>query len=314
MSRHAAPRPVRVRHALLITALVLAACGDPGAAGPSYGTTAEVNAAAPLADRASASDASIEVLALQERRGEAAPAASPAPSPTTTHVLPGTAPMLVRTGAATIEVDSLEPAIAAMTRTAAALGGVLGNTNVVAGDGQVRRATLELRVPAARFDEALAGLRPLGDVESVSTSAEDVGEEYVDTGARMANARRLEERLVQLLATRTGKLEDVLAVERELARVREEIERHEGRLRFLRTRAATSTLVLSLHEPVPIVGEGSGGSVLGDAFARAWRGFVGTIALLIASTGVVVPIALLLGAAAWAVRRWRAPRGRAAVA
>jgi hypothetical protein len=70
----------------------------------------------------------------------------------------------------------------------------------------------------------------------------------------MENARRLETRLIDLLATRTGKLKDVLDVERELARAREEIERYEGRLRYLRAHATLSTLTISLHEPLPVVG------------------------------------------------------------
>jgi hypothetical protein len=65
---------------------------------------------------------------------------------------------------------------------------------------------------------------PLGDVESVNIGSEDVGEAYADMEVRLANGRRLEQRLLELLATRTGSLEDVLAVERELARVRQEIE------------------------------------------------------------------------------------------
>ena len=70
----------------------------------------------------------------------------------------------------------------------------------------------------------------------MNVSAEDVGEEYVDVQARVANAHRLEQRLIEVLATKTGKLSDILNVERELARVREEIERMEGRMRYLRTR------------------------------------------------------------------------------
>ena len=83
--------------------------------------------------------------------------------------------------------------------------------------------------PSARYDDALGSLGPLGKVETATTNSEDVGEEFVDVRARVANARRLEDRLVGLLATRTGKLPDVLAVERELSRVREDIERYEGR-------------------------------------------------------------------------------------
>src|SRR5438552_2755585 len=91
----------------------------------------------------------------------------------------------------------------------------------------------EREAPSARFDDAVLGVKPLGKVESSSASAMDVGEEFVDVNARIANSKRLEARLVTLLSTRTGKLEDVLAVERELARVREEIERSETRVRYL---------------------------------------------------------------------------------
>jgi hypothetical protein len=131
----------------------------------------------------------------------------------------------------------------------------------------------------------------------VNTTAEDVGEEFVDVSARLANARRLEDRIVVLLATRTGKLEDVIAAERELARVREEIERYEGRLRFLRNRVALSTLAVTVHEPYPVVG-GPGVGPIAESFKQMWRNFVLFIAWLIASLGWLIPlsaVALLVG-------------------
>ena len=134
--------------------------------------------------------------------------------------------------------------------------------------------------------------------------AEDVGEEFTDVTARMTNARRLETRLIDLLATRTGKLKDVLDVEHELARVREEIERYEGRLRYLKAHAALSTLTIYVHEPLPVVGH-AGSSVLGEAFKQAWRNFVDLLAWCIRSLGVVVPLGAV-GALGWlAARRWR---------
>jgi len=95
-----------------------------------------------------------------------------------------------------------------------------------------------------RFDQAVERLKALGKVEAVNVSVQDVGEEYVDVSARKANAQRLETRLLDLLATRAGRLEDVLNVERELARVREEVERYQGRLQFLRQHAAMSALTV----------------------------------------------------------------------
>jgi hypothetical protein len=98
---------------------------------------------------------------------------------------------------------------------------------------------------------------------------------------------------VELLRTRTGKLSDVLSVERELARVREEIERMEGRMRFLKANAQLSTLAVSLYEPAPLVASHPGQSVITEAFKTAWRNFVGLLAGGIASLGIVVPVVIL---------------------
>jgi hypothetical protein len=141
-------------------------------------------------------------------------------------------------------------------------------------------------------------------VDFVNVNAEDVGEEFVDLTARAANGRRLEERLLDLLGSRTGRLQDVLAVERELARVREEIERLDGRLRYLRTRAAMSTLSVTVHEPPPLVSH-PGRSPIVDAFRQAWRNFVGLLAGLIASLGIVVPVAGVAWGAVLLIKRVR---------
>jgi hypothetical protein len=217
--------------------------------------------------------------------------------------------MIIRTGQASVEIDSLEPAIAQVRALAARVGGYLANTQVQAGRNQLRSATLEIKVPANRFDELVSGLSPLGRLEYVNISAQDVGEEFTDITARVANAHRLEQRLIDLLATRTGKLSDVLEIERELARVREEIERMEGRLRFLKAHVATSSLSVTVHEKVPLVGNQGSSSVIGAAFEQAWRNFVAFVAGLIASLGTLIPLAILAIGLLLGVRRlWRARR------
>jgi hypothetical protein len=230
------------------------------------------------------------------------------------NVASGTAPagqlvtaadMIIRTGQVAIEVRALDSAITRLRELTRSLGGYIANTSMESGTEQIRSATIEIKLPAARFDQALAGMNALGRVESANTSAQDVGEEYVDLSARVANARRLEERLIELLARRTGKLEEVLNVERELARVREEIERYEGRMRYLRTRAAVSTLTIMLHEPRPVLGPPRSPGVIAEAFRQAWRNFVGLLAGLIAASGVLVPLAGVVVLVWWLIRRWR---------
>jgi hypothetical protein len=212
--------------------------------------------------------------------------------------------MVIRTGQASVEVDSLGAAVQVTRSLAQRVGGWVANSAVQSGREQVRTATIEIKVPAPRFDQLVEGLRPIGKVEFVNTTAEDVGEEFVDIEARVVNAKRLEQRLIELLATRTGKLSDVLAVEQQLARVREEIERMEGRMRYLRARSAVSTLSVTLHEKYPVIaGTGSWG-VIGEAFAQAWRNFVGFVAGGIEMLGVLVPLAAIVAAIALAVRRY----------
>ena len=215
--------------------------------------------------------------------------------------------MIIRTGQASVEVDNVDQAAVKVRALAASLGGHVANSHFQGGEHNVRSATLELKIPAARYDEAVTKLSSIGEVESVNSTSEDVGEEFVDVTARVANARRLEQRLIQLLATRTGRLEDVLAVERELARVREEIERAEGRLRYLRTRAATSTLTVTVHENEPILGR-AGDNPIVAAFKAAWRNFVRFIAGLIAAMGVIIPAAAIAGFGYLVWRKVRAKR------
>ena len=192
-------------------------------------------------------------------------------------------------------MKTLDAAIQRVRQLAERVGGYVGNTTTQTGKGQTRSATLELKIPAARFDEAVSGLSPLGEIESVNIQAEDVGEEFVDLTARAANGKRLEERLLALLAAKTGKLEEVVSVERELARVRGEIERLDGRLRYLRSRVAMSTLTVTVHEPAPILPPRVGPGVMGEAFRQAWRNGVEFVAALVASLGWLVPLSAIAG-------------------
>jgi hypothetical protein len=246
----------------------------------------------------------------------ATPTAAPAPSgmpPVSAVSQPAlSSSMIIRTGYAGVEVDSLDVAIARVRQLAQRVGGFVANTEVQGGKDQLRTASLEVKIPSDRFDDALAGLAPIGKVESVNVNAQDVGEEYVDIAARVENAHRLETRLIALLANRTGKLQDVLSVERELARVREEIERYEGRLRFLRARVALSTLTIAVHERAPIITPVAGDGPIVVAFREAWRNFVGFVAALIASLGVLVPLGVLVFVGWLGVRRfvpWRPSGG-----
>ena len=280
----------------LVTASIIAACSedrsmkDESAQAVAGTATADLAAVAPR-------------MARPPVMSEAAPPPPPgAPSPEIEQLpAQSIAPsMVIRTGDARVKVNSVDTAIAQLQELARRVGGYVANSSIQGGEKEIRQAMLELKVPSARFGEAESGLNALGKVEYVNVNAQDVGEEFVDVTARVENSRRLEQRLVALLATRTGKLEEVLSVERELARVRETIERYEGRLRYLRTRVDVSTLTVTVHESLPLVGELGTNNRIVEAFKNAWRNFVGFFAGLIESLGVLLP----LGIIGYIVGRW----------
>ena len=284
----------------LIQAALLMACED-----------RSKNHALAARDRAeAAANAAVASPVALGQMGQPAKSAQEAPASTTglwsrTGADDLASRLIIRTGQASIEVDSLEPSMAELRRIVQRVGGFVADASVQSGRNQLRSATLQLKVPASRFDDLTQALEPLGRLQFVNVAAEDVSEEFVDLTARVANSRRLEDRLVELLRTRTGKLQDVLIVERELARVREEIERMEGRMRFLKTSAQLSTLSVNLFEPAPIVASHPGQSVIGEAFKTAWRNFVGVLAGAIASLGFVVPVVMLGWGTLVLVKRYR---------
>jgi hypothetical protein len=110
-----------------------------------------------------------------------------------------------------------------------------------------RTFSANFRVPADQLDAAIAEIKPLAHVEQESQGGEEVTEQYVDLTARLTNSRRTEQTLLDVLEKRTGRLSDVLEVERELARVREEIESMEGELKSLQNRVSFATLRVELR-------------------------------------------------------------------
>ncbi len=105
-----------------------------------------------------------------------------------------------------------------------------------------------LRIPVARFDDFVDQVVDLGVPRDRQISSEDVSAEYVDISARLTNQRRLEERMLKLVDERTGNVSDVIAAESQLAKIREQIELYEGRLRYFDDRIEMTTVTITAQE------------------------------------------------------------------
>jgi len=111
---------------------------------------------------------------------------------------------------------------------------------------QSTSSSLTIRVPAEKFEALLEGLQDLGDVSHKNVVGNDVTEEFFDLQIRMKNAMVLRDRFIALLA-QAKSVEASIAIEKELARLTEQIERMKGRSRFLRDQSAYSTITIDFQ-------------------------------------------------------------------
>jgi hypothetical protein len=183
--------------------------------------------------------------------------------------------MLARTARLTIVTDQFDAKRAELDGVIRTLEGFTGRILVTGTIEQGRALTATLQIPSLRLDEALGAIKALGRVTSEGVDGEDVTQQSVDLDARLANARNSEKRLTAILATRTGDLDDVLAVEREISRVRGEIESMEAQRKALDRRITYATVELQMTEekraavdlgPRPL------SSRFVDEFVRGWNG------------------------------------------
>jgi len=114
--------------------------------------------------------------------------------------------------------------------------------------GAQRGGRWTVRIPVPQFDRFMEETGKLGVAQQREVHADDVSEEFVDLEARLKNKQQLEARLLELVAKRSDEIKDVIAMEAELARVREEVERMQGRLRYLTDRVTMTTVEISAFE------------------------------------------------------------------
>lgn len=170
-------------------------------------------------------------------------------------------------------------------------------------------AQLEIRATPAfltAFRARLAGDAEAagGRVAMAATDSEDLTRALVDTEARLRALTTLRDRLQQLLATRSGPLEQLLATERELARVQGELDASRSTLEVMRTRVATSRLIITYTAQGQLAPDSAFRPVT-DALDNALAVFMGVIGALILFLAGVLPLLIVVVPLAWLGLLWR---------
>lgn len=158
---------------------------------------------------------------------------------------------IIYTGTIEMEVEDFDEASFEVRTIAKAYGGFISDSNIYTTPAGKKRGYITLRIPQADFQDVIDGVSALGTVETLNTQSQDVTLEYTDLNSRLVNLEKQEERLLDLL-DRADNITDILTIEKELGRIRGEIEHIQGRLNYLENKIDMSTLTIILHEPQPI--------------------------------------------------------------
>jgi len=212
---------------------------------------------------------------------------------------------IIYTGDLRVVCEDLDVATEKLESRIKEFGAYISNANKTGSRGSTRESSWTIRIPAERFDSFIKFAVTIGELQSNNRQAQDVSEEFYDVAARLKNKKIEEQRLVELLKNATGKLSEVLTVEKELSRVREEIERIEGRLRFLTNQTDLSTITVTIQEVKNFQPEGPPN--LKTQVARSFEGSIevmknlgiGILLFLVAIAPWIIPFGLV----AWFIVR-----------
>ncbi|MCA9632242.1 MAG: DUF4349 domain-containing protein [Myxococcales bacterium] len=214
---------------------------------------------------------------------------------------------VIRKAELELQVKSLSDAQRTATDVAKKHGGYVVSSERRGTDAaRDQRLRVVLRVKADELDTALNELRAIKQGEaSEHISSEDVTDEWIDLEARLKTQKALENQYLEILKG-ANKVEDLLAVQKQLSDVRTEIEKLESRKRFLDKSVSLSTITVDFERPAPLVSASF--AAIGDGFKQAGADVLNvggaTLVLIMRFVGVMIPLICLVFLPGFYLGRW----------
>ena len=231
---------------LLMAALVIAACAGLQPEAVVVETVVEVTRV--ITETVIEEGQAVEVTRLVEV--EVGAQGTPAATASASQPAAPQQRLIIKDGRITMITTDTETAVNSATQLVVELGGYIISQRVYDDDQGYRYATMRLAVPVTQFENGMRALRKLGTVTDESASGEDVTDEFVDLNSRLANLEATRDRLRSFL-DQAENVEQALEVNEELKKIEEEIAVIQGRINFLRDRAAFSTIDLNIQPWIP---------------------------------------------------------------
>ncbi len=159
---------------------------------------------------------------------------------------------VIKSGDLTLKITDADKAVSQITEIAKANGGDIFSSDLYEGTNNEKSGTITVKVPVANFEKSFSEIKKAASlVVRESISGQDVTEQYTDLQSRLKN-KQAEEQAFAAILQRSGEIDDVLKVTKELARVRGEIEVLQGRIKLLESQTDMSTITAQISEDTQI--------------------------------------------------------------
>jgi Domain of unknown function (DUF4349) len=155
---------------------------------------------------------------------------------------------LIRNAQIELEILSFDTAVQKITAFANEERGYVATTNSEKQANGKLRGQVVVKVVPENLDRFVQKIHDLGELKNQTLGTEDITKAYFDTDSRLKNARVMEQRLIDMLKKKSDDINDLLRVERELGRVREQIEQMQGELKYWDSQVQFATVTIQLTE------------------------------------------------------------------
>lgn len=208
---------------------------------------------------------------------------------------------IIKNGNLTLKVDSTDEAAKKITEIAKNNDGEVSSSSFYQSANNAKSGSIAVKTPVNNFDKAFAEIKGVASlVVRESTSGQDVTEQYIDLQAQLKNRQAEEQSFVKIL-DQAQKIQDVLDVTAQLARVRGNIEQLQGKIKYLESQTDMSTISITLSEDanITVIDSWRPWQVVKESFNGLVKGLQGFVNAIIVFFILLLPFLVI-----WAIIIW----------